>query len=68
MDVAAIGTAVATASGVAAIGLYVIRAEVRGDVTRLDGRINTTEAMQAQLRDDVKYIRERIDHALSERV
>lgn len=34
---------VGTAFG--ALGLYVIRAELRGDVTRIDGRINTHEAI-----------------------
>lgn len=31
------------ATAVGAFALYIIRTEVRGDVTRLDGRINTHE-------------------------
>jgi len=31
---------------------------------RLEGRVNTQDAMQRQLSEDVKYIRNRIDRAL----
>lgn len=48
MDIAAIGVAVGVAvtasSGVGAVALYVIRSEIKGEVTRVDGRINTHEA------------------------
>lgn len=33
-------------------------------LVRLEGRINLNEAQTKELRDDVKYIRERIDVAL----
>lgn len=34
---------IAGGSAVGALGLYVVRAELRGDVNRLDGRINAHE-------------------------
>lgn len=32
---------------------------------RLEGRVNTNKALQDDLKDDVRYIRERIDRALN---
>ena len=32
---------------------------------RLEGRVNTQAALQVELKEDVKYIRERIDRALN---
>jgi sensor domain CHASE-containing protein len=32
---------------------------------RLEGRVNTQERLQDDLKDDVRYIRERIDKALN---
>ena len=32
---------------------------------RLEGRVNTAAALQAALKDDVTYIRDRIDRALN---
>lgn len=32
---------------------------------RLEGRVNTQDALQSQMRADVTYIRERIDRALN---
>ena len=32
---------------------------------RLEGRVNTQGALQEELRDDLRYIRERIDRALN---
>lgn len=43
MDMGAIGVAIAGSSAVGAALLYVVRSELRGDVTRIDGRINTHE-------------------------
>ncbi len=34
-------------------------------LVRLEGRINTQSALYAQMREDVTYIRERIDAALN---
>ena len=34
---------------------------------RLEGRVNTNEALQTRTADDVKYIRERIDQVLDQR-
>lgn len=31
---------------------------------RLEGRVNTGEVIQAELKEDVRYIRDRIDRAL----
>lgn len=36
-------------------------------LVRLEGRINTGESVTAALRDDVSYIRSRIDQALNGR-
>ena len=53
MELAAI---VGIGSAVGAVVMYVIRAEMRGDVTRLDGRLNTHEAgcTQRQLALDTR--------------
>lgn len=32
---------------------------------RLEGRVNTNEALHGALKEDVRYIRERIDRALN---
>jgi hypothetical protein len=32
---------------------------------RLEGRINTHEALQKEMKEDVQYIRDRIDRALN---
>lgn len=32
---------------------------------RLEGRVNTSEALHAELKEDVQYIRSRIDRALN---
>jgi sensor domain CHASE-containing protein len=34
-------------------------------LVRLEGRINLTERLQQELKDDLKYIRDRIDAALN---
>ena len=34
---------------------------------RLEGRVNTQQVQHAELREDVRYIRSRIDHALNGR-
>jgi hypothetical protein len=34
-------------------------------LVRLEGRVNTTESVTKSLRDDVTYIRNRIDQALN---
>lgn len=44
MDVAALGLGITGGGAVCGLILYAIRSEMRGDVTRLDGRINTHEA------------------------
>lgn len=36
-------------------------------LVRLEGRINTSDHRLSDLKDDVSYIRERIDHALNGR-
>lgn len=65
MDLQMVGTGIAVASCIAGVALYVIRTELKGDVTRLDGRINVQQALHAKLGEDVSYIRERIDTALN---
>lgn len=62
-----ISTAIGGVSTIGGFVLYVIRAELKGDVTRLDGRINVNEALQRELKEDVAYIRQRIDAALNGR-
>jgi hypothetical protein len=47
----------AVAVGVPLVGVVVW-------LVRLEGRINTNEALQTQMRDDVRYIKERIDRVL----
>jgi hypothetical protein len=66
---AVIGAALTGSSVVGAVLLYVIRKEVGGDVTRLDGRINAHEAgcnqRQAKLDERHEVIQgrlEAIDH------
>lgn len=39
-----IGAVVGVLGGVGALALYVIRGEIKGEVARVDGRINTHEA------------------------
>lgn len=67
VDWGAVGAAVTVSSAVGAFGLYVIRSEIKGEVTRVDGRINTHEAgcavrQQAlaetlhEIKDDVKQL------------
>lgn len=65
MDAAGLGIVISGAVAVGGFAMYVIRSEMRGDITRLDGRINVNEALQKELKDDVQYIRERIDAALN---
>lgn len=43
MDAGVVAVGISIAGGVATIGLYVIRSEMKGDVIRLDGRINAHE-------------------------
>jgi len=49
---------VALSVGLPAIGALVW-------LIRLEGRVNTNEAIQHEIRDDVRYLRERIDRALN---
>jgi len=37
-------------------------------LVRLEGRVNATEAFHRQIADDIRYLRERIDSAMSRRV
>jgi hypothetical protein len=48
---------------IAAFGVPAIVAVVW--LIRLEGRVNTQDARYQDLRDDLKYIRERIDRALN---
>jgi hypothetical protein len=48
MELQVIAYAITAFSAVSALALYVIRTEMRGDVTRLDGRINSHEASCTQ--------------------
>lgn len=64
MDAQTVQTAVVIVAPIVGAALYLIRSELRGDVTRLDGRIDTQAALQDELKDDVRYIRTRIDQAL----
>lgn len=55
---------------VGGVALYIVRAELRGDVTRLDGRIDRNQALQEKTAEDVSYMRGRVDdlhRMLSER-
>jgi hypothetical protein len=54
-----LGVILTAAGAVSAVALYVIRAEMRGDVSRLDGRINTHEAACEQRQ---KKLDERHEH------
>jgi len=56
MDVVALAVAV----GVPAVGGVIW-------LVRLEGRVNVNEALHKELKDDVSYIRERIDTALNGR-
>lgn len=67
VDVQVIGIGIAMGGAVAGVGLYVIRAEMRGDITRLDGRMDLHSRLHEELREDVTYIRDRIDRALNGR-
>lgn len=61
-----LGAIVGIAGAVGGFALYVIRAEMRGDVTRLDGRINThekgCEVRQTALADKLDHMDAKLDH------
>jgi len=49
------------------LGLAVVLPLLGGGVwlIRLEGRVNVQEALHRELRDDLKYVRDRIDKALN---
>lgn len=56
---------VTVAMAVGAGLLYIVRSEIKGDVTRLDGRIDTHREAISTMKEDLRYIRSRIDQALN---
>ena len=58
MDTQLVGLSIAVALPLVGGGVWLIR---------LEGRVNLQEALHRELRDDVTYIRQRIDHALNGR-
>lgn len=58
MDAQTVGLAVAMALPAGGVVVWLLR---------LEGRVNTNQALHNELREDVKYIRERIDRALNGR-